>query len=472
MGKDYKHLNVVHKPSNRIVSIFQFTNDATWVGKERDQLIALPADTPNEIKEIEMSFTTGFKRYEGTSKEQQISPFFKRKSGQPQTLSERKVGGESHTHRLAKDEIYTNLFNGDLKINGKTIKELGATDLGVSQEYHSDTGHNISDVFIPFSEYPNHHPKYGRGICIEVQFSNQNDSKTSERTISRIREGWSVFWIWKKDFNSQGKLLIDNLPVAAREEQLKELREDEFENFLKKTNKIGSVLDEKLINSVNDFKIQTKELKDNLFGVWQNEIREHIILPEQEISNEYGEKIRILDCRLEELDSSIDITDDNLKAVKEIGEEVKKEIKDNLDTFNLEVKRLINERLKESLKKELSLIDFKIIRDEFIKKIEEDNNFINEIGDIFLRLKQNELMKSVKLSFPLHVREFFLQKFENMLKDIYNDKYGDINKKLQEIKTKEDLENPKQRLLIENVDSKFYKSMEEKDGESTQSKIT
>ena len=41
MEKDYKHLNVVHKPSNKIVSIFQFTNDATWIGRERDQLIAL-----------------------------------------------------------------------------------------------------------------------------------------------------------------------------------------------------------------------------------------------------------------------------------------------------------------------------------------------------------------------------------------------------------------------------------------------
>jgi len=369
---DYKHLKVLHVSSGKIVSIFQLTKDITWIGKERDKLIAIPADTPKEIKEIEMCFTQGFKRYEGTKKEQKILPFFKRKSGEPETLSEKRVGGEGESHKLAKNEIYTKLFNGELKINGKTINELGATDLDISEEYHSHSGHAIADVFIHFGEYPNHNIKYGTGIFIEIQFSDQTKETTKKRTLQRLREGWSGCWLNKNDFLDD-KLKINNLKVSAREEQLKELREDEFEKFLKKLNSSGELIDKKIKDSGELFSQLTEKISKKKY-------------------KEFEEKTDITFDRLKEQWDSIISWEDTIKeqgieldkkesCIFERVEEEKEEIEYLLNKKKEELNDILSVEIKEKLSKE---IDFeKVVL--LIRKNIDEKEIIKEIVNRHLK---------------------------------------------------------------------------------------
>ncbi len=317
---DFKHFKVLHRQSNRIVSIFQFTKDATWKGKEREELIAIPADTPKEVKEIEMCFTHGFKRYEGTEKEQDITAFFKRKSGQPETLSEKRVGGESEAHKLAKNEIYEKLYNKELTINGKNIYELGTKDLTISEEEHSDTGHSIADVLVKFDSYPNHNLLYGLGINIEIQFSNQNRGKTSERTLSRLRDGWSVMWLWKEDFNDDGKLLLKDLNILPREKHLKELKEKEYDNYLEEINELGNILD----NKIFEYK---DEIKNNI-NDFKSEIESHLNKKKEELNNVLSEEIEKRLSKQIDFEKIISLVKENINEKEIIKEIVNRHLKE------------------------------------------------------------------------------------------------------------------------------------------------
>jgi len=424
---DFKHLKVVHKDSNKIVSIFQFTKDATWNGKERDELIAIPADTPKDISEIKMCFTKTFKRYKGTNKEQIVSPFFKRKSGQPKTLSENRIGGESEAHKLAKNEVYEGLYNGELKINGKTINELGAKDLDVSEERYSITGNSIADVFIQFGEYPNNDPLYGIGINIEIQFSSQNENKTKERTLSRLRDGWSVIWLWKDDFDINGKLKINDLKILPREKQLKCLREEEYLDFLTKMNDVGNLIDEKIEFGKEEIQKELKQSKESI-----NELNEKIEFGKEEIQ----------------------------KELKQSNEKIEETI---------QKQKIKSEELINSFIEEIYLIKDNIktepIKEKILNELCENPELVKEFGNVFIQLKTKKLMKNVKNSFPFYLREFFMKHYDEVIKKIYEDNYGDIKKRLDNIKSERDLYEPKKRFLINEPNRKeLKKSIQKKLG--------
>jgi len=403
--KDYKHLNVLHVPSNKIVSIFQFQNDATWIGKERDKLIAIPADTPQEIKEIEMLFTKEFYRYKETPKQQFILPFFKRKSGQPETLSEKREAGESEAHKLAKGEIFVKLFNGELKINGKTIKELGGKDLTISEEYHSDTGHAIADVFIHFGKYPNHHPTYGEGICIEVQFSRQSKTKTEDRTLMRLRTGWSVVWLFKNDFD-KGKINKNNLIVPPREEQLKELRETEYSEFIKKMNLAGEIIDKKLNDSITEFGLRSNKIiierKEQLKNK-VDEFRDNIISQEESLAKDTNKKIEILDTRIKELNSFCEDTNEIIeRKEKTICESVNKNI-----SIIINSTKTIQKNMEDKLK--LLIEDVNLL-----EKIQKNIDY-----DLLVKKIIPELFPILKQHIPeLNVKELYSSAYEEVKKQM------------------------------------------------------
>ncbi len=434
---DFKHFKVLHKPSNKIVSIFQFTKDATWKGKEREELIAIPADTPKEVKEIEMCFTHEFKRYKGTEKEQYINAFFKRKPGQPETLSEKRGGGESEAHKLAKNEVYEKLYNGELTINGKTIYELGAKDLTISEEEYSDTGHSIADTFIHFGKYPNHHPLYNLGIDIEIQYSHQNEFRTKERTLSRLRDGWSPIWLWKEDFDENGKLKIKNLEVIPREKQLKELNEEEYECSVKKMNELGILIDDKIKlgkDEIIEYMINYKKLSNNL----KEEIKE--------LSNNLKNKVE------QETESQIT----NLtKKTEELREEFLSKIKEEYSKCFK-----ILEKTKEG-------IDYDELRKKLLSKLSEDEKLLNDFGDIFIRIKNEQLMKEIKNSLPLQIREYFLKQVDKIMIKIYEDGWGDVKKRVDSIKEKKDIYEPKDRWLVsKDTQIKLGDKNEKKDSQS------
>ena len=373
---DYTHFHVMHKASGKVVSIYQMTHDATWAGREKEEFIALPADTPEEVEEIQMCFTRRFKRYGGTEREQSIAPFFKRKPGQVETLSEKKRGGESQAHKLAKEQIYIGLLNGDLKINGKTAKELNVVDLGL--EEHSDTGHSIADVFVKFDN----HPMYKNGVCIEVQFSPQNEEKTKERTLSRLREGWCVIWLWREDFK-EGRLIVDNLEVKAHEEYLKDLREDEYEKFLKRMNDVGELIDAKLGESLLRYRENCSKINKIYSSEMDDFVKEKIeewverSLARDEHEGKIEKDIECLNSRIEELDEFINQAEvefnnrkfeldehhtnlvirfknivNNCKKTKEITEELEKWLQSQVEKYKVEILKVhqneeINRRIRE-----------------------------------------------------------------------------------------------------------------------------
>ncbi len=453
---DFKHFKVLHKHSNIIISIFRFTTDASWKGKEREKLIAIPADTPKNINEIQMCFTKQFKRYEGTDKEQDVTAFFKRKSGQPETLSERRVGGESEVHKLAKNEIYEKLYNKELTINGKTIYELGTKDLNISEEKISETGHSIADVLIQFKKYPNHHPLYDLGIDIELQFSTQNESRTKERTLSRLRDGWSVIWLWKDDFDINGKLKIKDLKVMPREKQLKRLKEKEYEDFLGKMNEIGNLIDNKIKFGKEEIKEEMKKSRKLINHISEdkiNEIKEEVVTIHIEKVDEEFKKLINKEKVISKITSLFG--DEIINNItKEIRENVKGEIEQGINKLNTDGEYIVRNFLKKmseeynSCFNGLDKIDYNKLRGELLNKLSNDKSLFNDFGDIFLRLKNDKLMKKVEDSFPLYVRDFFMSHFDDFLIKIYEDKFEDIKKTLDSIKVEKDLYEPKERGLV------------------------
>ena len=63
---DATYLSVIHKDTEKIITAFQLENDATWIGKEKDKLIATPMYC-NPGEEVEMVFVKSFARADGKS---------------------------------------------------------------------------------------------------------------------------------------------------------------------------------------------------------------------------------------------------------------------------------------------------------------------------------------------------------------------------------------------------------------------
>ena len=177
---DTKYLSVVHTQTKKIVTAFQFENDATWIGKEKDELIAT-ANYCEIGQEVKMIFVKSYKKNDGKF----IHPYFR--SAPNQTSLKNNMSGESDEHRMSKQNIYDGIYSGNIKINGQPIDKEKVDDIYI--EYRtSKSGYVIPDVLIKFKEED---IKYGLGIFIEIQLSKQYQEETLIRTYSRVIEGFS-----------------------------------------------------------------------------------------------------------------------------------------------------------------------------------------------------------------------------------------------------------------------------------------
>ena len=119
---DAKYISVVHIPTDNIVTAFKFENDATWIGKEKDELIAT-ANYCEQGQRIKMIFVQKYEKKDGKI----IASYFRASPGQPKPITN--LSGESSDHRKAKQNIYDGIYSGEIKINSEVLNKSIIDDI-------------------------------------------------------------------------------------------------------------------------------------------------------------------------------------------------------------------------------------------------------------------------------------------------------------------------------------------------------
>lgn len=118
---------------------------------------------------------------------------------------------ESPTHKLLKNWLFNRLKNDDLEIRyskgtkqHKYDNKLKLSQLNINwNDYEIEvttkgTKKLRADILLPLK---NKDIFLGNGIIFEIQLSSQTEDQTHERTIERALHGYSVVWLFEKDFN-------------------------------------------------------------------------------------------------------------------------------------------------------------------------------------------------------------------------------------------------------------------------------
>jgi len=232
-----KYISVIHTITNKLVTAFKLENDATWIGKEKDELIAT-ANYCEPGQKIKMIFVKSYKRND----DKFIHPYFR--SAPNQAKLKNNMSGESNEHKISKQKIYDGIYSGEIKINGEPINKEKVDDIYI--EYRTArTGYVIPDVLIKFKEED---IKYGLGIFIEIQLSKQYEEETLVRTYSRVVDGFSGIWIWKDDLDKEYNLIDRDLKIKSHRQLLSELDKEIENKFIERINKYGNIIDKKLAN--------------------------------------------------------------------------------------------------------------------------------------------------------------------------------------------------------------------------------
>ena len=220
---------------------YQTPEEETWLADSDE--IQNYEETKKRVGEIEVLYRKekDCVNYRGTR--YGISPHF--------FIPNRKKKGiniipESREHKIAKNWIYNIARQEDSQIElyYSTIKEpyhyinpVKIKDLPLDYENTSfkeevrislSNKTRIADVLVPFYYS---HPFLGNGIVFEIQFSKQREETKEERSFEWAHRGFSVCWIYEKDFEYLTKTLI------ALKEDL--LRVDSFSVLIHRTNKNG-----------------------------------------------------------------------------------------------------------------------------------------------------------------------------------------------------------------------------------------
>jgi len=232
---DAKYISVIHESEQKLVTAFKFEHDATWIGREKENLIA----THNYCEpgqKIKMCFVKSFQRIDNKF----VHAYFRAMPGEPKPKNE--MSGESPGHRKAKENIYAGLYSGEIKVDGKPIDLRLIKDI-LTEHRTSAKGYIIPDVKILFKDI---HPKFGLGIFFEIQLSKQSEEETIERTYLRVIEGLSGVWLGYNDFDTDWKFNKDNIEVPSHKKLLMQIETVQENNFIKRMNKYGEAIDKKL----------------------------------------------------------------------------------------------------------------------------------------------------------------------------------------------------------------------------------
>ena len=124
---------------------------------------------------------------------------------------------ESPMHKKLKEWLFNRLKNDDLEIRyskgtkpHKYDNKLKLSELDIDWNNYSievttkSTKRLRADILLPFKSK---HLFLGNGIIFEIQLSYQTKNRTNERTIERALHGYSVCWLFEKDFETAKEII-------------------------------------------------------------------------------------------------------------------------------------------------------------------------------------------------------------------------------------------------------------------------
>jgi len=331
-----KYISVIHIPTDKIVTAFKLENDATWIGKEKDELIAT-ANYCEPGKKVKMIFVKSYTKKDGKF----IHPYFR--SASNQIGLKENMSRESNKHKKCKENVYEGIYSGEIKINGEEINKSDVDDIYIEYRTSKD-GYVIPDVLIKFKK---EHIKYGLGIFIEIQLSKQYEKETIDRTYSRVIEGFSGIWLWENDFDEKCGLIKKDLEIKSHKKLLSELNEKLESDFINRINNYGNIIDKKLV----DFKKEIWGYFNSAFKTFQIE--------SESFSNDKINKMEIENKKLKELKELADTLDDVFYKTnaKELTNNINKAVNEGLIFLHKSIKEKNNELLKECIDENIKRIN-------------------------------------------------------------------------------------------------------------------
>jgi hypothetical protein len=364
-----KYLSVIHVQTKKRVTAFQFEYDATWIGRDKEEIIATPLYCNlNEI--IKMVFVKTYKKESG----KKVTGYFRAMPGQPNPKNE--IAGESYGHKKAKENLYSGLSSGEITINGepldlKLVKNIFLEYRTSKEEFI------IPDLIVLFNDV---HPKYGLGIFFEIQLSEQTEERTIERDYRRVIEGFSGTWLWNYNFDNEWKLSSNDIEIESHKKLLFDLESIKENNFIKKINRYGEIIDNKIIGFKEEI---------NLYCL--NEI------------NNCNKSSLFLKSQV---DNAIDVCNDNLLSINEssnkiINEKINPAIRKCITKIN-NIKINLDDSYKRWSK--LNIEDIGKDIEEKLYKIYEEKleRFYREISDVSKNTKldlendSNKIINNIK----------------------------------------------------------------------------
>lgn len=380
-----RYLSVIHGQTGEIVSAYKFENDATWIGRDKDELFATPIYCKSNEK-VKMIFIKTYPKQNGKI----VHGYFRSMPGESNLLNE--PSGESDSHRRAKENIYSRIYSGNIKIDGKVLDKELIDDIKI--EYRIDEyEYVIPDVVVLFKDI---HPKYGLGIFFEIQLSNQTQEKTNERDYQRVIKGFSGVWLYKNNFLEDMKFDGDNINIESHKQLMLKLEKEMESNFIKKINRYGKIIDNKII-----------EFKSTI-NKYQNENEKQI-----------KEDILILKSTV---DNALDVCNDSVEHILNVRNS-------NVEYIKSKSYEIINNEINPLVKK-------------CINELQNNKNNLDDSYSRWANLNIEDIDKNIK----------------DKLSEIYDKHLGKFYEEISDIikNTKIDLENDKNNILseIKNIDIK------------------
>jgi len=390
-------LKAIHKPTGKIVPAFKFISDASWIGKEKDILLAPYPEVYNwkflkekGITEVEVSFIKGYTREDNV----RVVSHFRIKT----EYAIPTPNNESEEHKLAKEGIYEDVLNNKITINKKGIRDLFNID-DIDFEYHISKSQcsKIADVIVTFKEKD---LQYGRGIIFEVQLSGQNFECTEDRTYQRVIEGYSVVWLWDGMFGEDNKLLDKDVSVIPFTKAIEEYHIKKKLEYYKEINKYGELIDNKKEEAIKEFnlcldnlnsnkKIVENETKNSINKIWES-TKEIIETREKEMTSKFQEKYNYLLNKLRNDSPLLENLKGNINYEQLADSINRKEIdllRDSLQKkIEVDVSKYITENISGELLKEM-MNKLQEETKEKIKNTLDNFKMLDITGDIWFECK-------------------------------------------------------------------------------------
>ena len=391
-------LNAIHKKTGKRIEAHKLRLDASWVGCKSDEWIAPSPEVSNweELKarnifEVKVSYIKNHKsQRDGNFYE--VRDHFRIITEGAKDRSE----NESEEHKLAKEGIYYNIIDNKIDLvwgNNKVKPEsLGSFGLEIEERLSQNKCAKIGDVVMTF-ETP--HEILGKGIVFEIQLSNQTEEKTLERTYDRVKQGYSVVWMWDGMF-CLNKLINPELEVIPFRTAL-----DEYDVLkIEEVNTIGRVIDNKILDLERNYDEQILKMEGEQQIKQANATAEFyacLIKGQEGFQKRYDEFLKmkeegIYETLLKNLTSKIFIDEGKIKELvqEEIKNTTERMLKDSEEIKVIET--TVNENISNAVDKYRSKI-----KEEVNSKIQKESDKI---------ITSHEYEKCLKERFGMDLASF------------------------------------------------------------------